>query len=134
MTLKQRRFAREYVTDLNATRAAIRAGYSRKGAAVQGARLLRNAKVKAEVERLGKRKDAELGLSNERIMDKIADIAFSTDEETRDRLRALDLLCKARGMYNQTPDKETETVVFNLDLGLEPRPTTPSRPQLGGRA
>jgi phage terminase small subunit len=45
MTPKQQRFVEEYLIDLNATQAAIRAGYSAKGAAVEGVRLLTNAKV-----------------------------------------------------------------------------------------
>ena len=40
-------FIAEYVKDLNATRAAIRAGYARSGAHTQGNRMLNNAKVKA---------------------------------------------------------------------------------------
>lgn len=50
LTPKQRRFVEEYLIDLNATQAAIRAGYSAKTAEVQGCRLLRNAQVRALVE------------------------------------------------------------------------------------
>ena len=117
MTPKQQRFVREYLNDFNATQAAIRAGYSPKGASVQGARLLANAKVQAEVERLSKDKDDELGLSNERILHKLAQIGFSDDEETRNTLRALDLLCKTRGMYLRKPDVEQESVIINLNMG-----------------
>lgn len=42
---KQRRFAEEYIVDLNATQAAIRAGYSAKTAKQQGQRLLTNVDV-----------------------------------------------------------------------------------------
>lgn len=45
LTAKQQRFVDEYLLDLNATQAAIRAGYSVKTAQVQGARLLSNAMV-----------------------------------------------------------------------------------------
>lgn len=45
LTDKQQRFVDEYLVDLNATQAAIRAGYSPKTAEQQGARLLGNAKV-----------------------------------------------------------------------------------------
>ena len=117
MTSRQQRFVREYLTDFNATQAAIRAGYSPKGASVQGARLLVNAKVQAEVERLAQQKDDELGLSSERILHKIAQIAFSEDEETRDSLRALDILCKTRGMYLRKPEVEQEPVIINLNMG-----------------
>ncbi len=49
MTAKQERFVAEYLIDLNATQAAIRAGYAEKGAAVEGSRLLANPKVAAAV-------------------------------------------------------------------------------------
>ena len=48
MVIKQR-FVDEYLVDLNATQAAIRAGYSEKTANPQGARLLAKASVKAAV-------------------------------------------------------------------------------------
>ena len=46
---KQQRFIEEYLIDLNATQAAIRAGYSEKTARVQGSRLLLNADVKTHI-------------------------------------------------------------------------------------
>ncbi|TPK59048.1 MULTISPECIES: terminase small subunit [unclassified Mesorhizobium] len=45
LTDKQRRFVDEYLLDLNATQAAIRAGYSEKTAYSQGQRLLKNVEV-----------------------------------------------------------------------------------------
>lgn len=45
LTPKQKRFVQEYMIDLNAKQAAIRAGYSKKTAEVQGSRLLSYAKV-----------------------------------------------------------------------------------------
>jgi phage terminase small subunit len=47
---KQRRFVAEYLIDLNATQAAIRAGYSERTAKQQGSRLLTYADIAAEVE------------------------------------------------------------------------------------
>lgn len=49
LTPKQELFAKEYLIDLNATQSAIRAGYSEKTAAEQGARLLINVKVKQAI-------------------------------------------------------------------------------------
>lgn len=48
-TPRQQRFIGEYLIDLNATQAAIRAGYSAKTAEVQGPRLLGNVRVAAAV-------------------------------------------------------------------------------------
>lgn len=49
LTPKQEAFVREYLIDLNGTQAAIRAGYSAKGAKVQAVRLLTNANVSAAI-------------------------------------------------------------------------------------
>ena len=49
ISAKQELFVDEYLIDLNATQAAIRAGYSPKTAEQQGSRLLSNVKVKGRV-------------------------------------------------------------------------------------
>jgi phage terminase small subunit len=49
LTPKQARFVEEYVLDLNASRAAIRAGYSSRTADVQGPRLLGNVRIKRAI-------------------------------------------------------------------------------------
>ena len=50
LTPKQQRFVEEYLIDLNATQAAIRAGYSEKTANEQASRLLANVNVSAAVQ------------------------------------------------------------------------------------
>jgi phage terminase small subunit len=77
LTPRQLRFAQEYVIDLNATQAAIRAGYAKGSAAVQGSRLLINAKIQIEIGRLEKLKADELGISHERVLIELARIAFA---------------------------------------------------------
>ena len=49
---RQAQFAQEYVVDFNGKQAAIRSGYSKKTAESQASRLLRNVKVRSEIERL----------------------------------------------------------------------------------
>lgn len=55
LTEKRKAFVREYVKDFNGTRAAIRAGYAESGASVEGARLLADASVRAELEKMFKK-------------------------------------------------------------------------------
>ena len=50
MNERQRRFVAEFLKSGNGTQAALRAGYSENGAAVQATRLLKNAKVCAAIE------------------------------------------------------------------------------------
>ena len=76
LTPKQHRFVDEYLIDLNATQAAIRAGYSAKTACEQGARLLANAKVsQAVAERQGEISET-LEVSQERVIAEFARMAF----------------------------------------------------------
>jgi phage terminase small subunit len=51
LTPKQAMFVKEYLVDLNATQAAIRAGYKEKTAAVIGAENLIKPKIKTEIDR-----------------------------------------------------------------------------------
>lgn len=52
LTNKQLRFVEELLKDGNATQAAIRAGFSKNGAAQSASRLLRNVHVKLRLEQL----------------------------------------------------------------------------------
>ena len=51
---RQEQFCFEYVKDFNATQAAIRAGYSSKGASVHASKLLGNANIQARIQDLQK--------------------------------------------------------------------------------
>lgn len=79
MTAKQQRFCEEYLTDLNATRAAIRAGYSPKSAKTIGPRLLlENVGVRARVEAMMARLSRRTGVSAERVVRELARVAFAS--------------------------------------------------------
>ena len=73
---RQARFVAEYLIDMNATNAAIRAGYSKKTAGVQGPRLLGNVRVAAQIaEKTGKRL-ARLEITADRVLQELAKLAF----------------------------------------------------------
>ena len=76
MNPKQLRFCQEYVIDLNATQAAIRAGYSEKTANQIGSRLLANVKVQAEIVRLRSQVSEKLEITHEAVIREIARVAF----------------------------------------------------------
>ena len=57
---KQKTFCREYLVDLNATQAYIRAGYSEKGASVSGSQLLANPSVQAFIQKASKKRQERL--------------------------------------------------------------------------
>lgn len=63
ITDKQKRFVREWLVDMNGTRAAIRAGYSEKSAAQTASRLMRDPAVREYRDELMKQKFDELGIT-----------------------------------------------------------------------
>ena len=69
LTPKQRTFVREYQLDLNATQAAIRAGYSAKTARSQGQRLLTNVDIRALVRQGQERLAAKAEVTKEGIVE-----------------------------------------------------------------
>lgn len=73
MTPKQERFAREYLIDLNATQAAIRAGYSEHTAASQGERLLRNVEVRKFVDAAKADRARQAGIDAAWVLKRLAD-------------------------------------------------------------
>lgn len=76
LTPKQEQFVAEYLIDLNATQAAIRAGYSAKTANEQGARLLANASVKEAVAKANQKRAEKTGITAERVLKEIERMAF----------------------------------------------------------
>lgn len=74
---KQRRFAQEYVVDLNATQAAIRAGYAPKSAAAQAHALLRNPKLTGLIGELKAKSAARLEITADRVLAELARVAFA---------------------------------------------------------
>lgn len=88
----QQKFVDEYMKDFNATRAAIRAGYSEKTAHVQGPRLLGNVRVRQEIDRLKAEMRDSIqehfvlhALTAQKVMLKILNNPSSSD---RDRIAA----------------------------------------------
>ena len=68
-------FCREYLIDLNATQAAIRAGYSERTAKSQGSRLLTNANVLARIKELKDKRADELELDAYWVLKRLKDIS-----------------------------------------------------------
>ncbi len=76
MTKKQERFVEEYLIDLNATQAAIRAGYSPDTAQEQGSRMLSNVMVKKEIDKAIAERSKRTGVNQDRVIQELAKIGF----------------------------------------------------------
>lgn len=68
LTAKQQRFCDEYLIDLNATQAAIRAGYSKKTAYSIGQENLKKPEIRAYIEKRMAEKEAELIADQDEVM------------------------------------------------------------------
>jgi len=77
MEAKQKRFVEEYLIDLNATQAAIRAGYSKKTAKEQGCQLLTKLNIQQAIQKAMERRSKRTEITQDRILKELAMIAFS---------------------------------------------------------
>lgn len=162
LTAKQKRFVEEYLIDLNATQAAIRAGYSPNSARDIGSENLTKPHIRARVEEALAERSKRTGINADRVVRELARIAFvnaadvinfdsatlsenASEDDTAaiasvrvktiptdagegvereiricDKLKALELLGKHLGMFNNDPESNVPvTVVINYDYGDE---------------
>ena len=77
LTAKQQRFCDEYLIDLNATQAAIRAGYSEKTAYSAGQRMLKNVEVQAYINVRKMDRIERTEITQDKVLQELALIAFS---------------------------------------------------------
>lgn len=76
MTRKQKRFVEEYLIDLNATQAAIRAGYSPDSAAVIASENLKKPNIRAYIDKAIAERSKRTGINADRVLRELAKIAF----------------------------------------------------------
>lgn len=77
LTEKQKRFVEEYLIDLNATQAAIRAGYSVKRASEIGYQLLQKTTVSEAIAAAMAERSRRTGITQDRVIQELAKIAFA---------------------------------------------------------
>ena len=143
LTNKQQRFVDEYMVDLNARQAAIRAGYSERSAHKIGCELLTKPKVMKEIERRKQDLHKDAIMRREEVLERLTQIATgktvipihyeSTKEvdgkkskrkttgkkapESEEQLRALEMLGKHYGLFTDKKEVSFEgAVVFEDDI------------------
>ena len=131
MTDKQNVFVQEYLKDLNATQAAIRAGYSHKTAYSIGQRLLRNVEISNAINSAMSERSERTALTADYVLQNLHEIAQrcmqkspvmvkgeqAIDDDGRhiwtfdakNALRALELIGKHIGMFNDKNREQEET-------------------------
>jgi phage terminase small subunit len=112
LTDKQLRFIDEYLIDLNATAAYIRAGYSSKLANTNATKLLQNTTIAAEIKKRQKDTSTKLGITKEELIQDLIDIKNKNkDESPTIAIKAVEVLNKMNGF--DAPEKIDHTTNGN---------------------
>ena len=134
MSLKQQRFADEYIISGNATQAAIKAGYSSKYANTNASKLLQNTTIKSYIdERLAQLASDKVATQEEVLTYLTSVMRGETQEQTlcsigelgqevididvgaKDRIKAAELLGKRFRMWTEKVETDTtQTVVIDV--------------------
>ena len=133
LTTKQKRFCQEYLIDLNATQAAIRAGYSEKSAYSVGQRMLKNVEVKKYIAEQMERLKNEKISSAQEVLEYLTSVMRGEQKEQvplmyydkqileeksasiKDRLKAAELLGKRYALFTEKLEVEGATAVQIVD-------------------
>ncbi|WP_310715492.1 terminase small subunit, partial [Burkholderia multivorans] len=76
LSAKHQRFVDEYLIDLNATKAAERAGYSKRTAGQIGFELLKKPEIAEAISEAMKAREQRTGITQDRVLRELARIAF----------------------------------------------------------
>ena len=110
LTEKQKRFCEEYLIDLNATQAAIRAEYSAKTAYSMGQRLLKNVEVQKYISQLQNSQSERTQITADTVLKELKKIALADTEITgKEKIKALELLGKHLGMFSDKIETDIDT-------------------------
>ena len=149
MTAKQMRFCDEYLIDLNATQAAIRAGYSEKTAGAMGAENLKKPYIQDYIKKRMAEKEAALIADQDEVLkyltrvlrgESISSVLARNEEggedviekppDEKERLKAAELLGKRYGLYTDKVEQEVDVELnVTVDYGDQPEeePEPPKR-------
>lgn len=108
LNARQRKFAEYYAQSGNAAESAVKAGYSAKYANTNASKLLQNTTITNYIKELSdKLKDERIMSAKDRQV-ALSDIARSAEQDTSDRIRAIDTLNKMTGEYTVKVDAKVE--------------------------
>ncbi len=100
LTVRQRRFAEEYVLDFNGSAAVIRAGYSPNHSDKQAYVLLQHKGVARYVDNLTRSKEAKImSITPEYLIQRLMEVMNRPGIRTADELRAIEMSMKHLGMF-----------------------------------
>lgn len=107
MTEKQKRFCDEYLVDLNATQAAIRAGYSTKTAAVIATENLRKPNIKEYIDKRMEEKEKSLIADQDEVLRYLTSVLRGESQSEVVVIESTgDFMSQARTMQKAPDEKE----------------------------
>jgi len=121
LTAKQQRFVEEYLVDLNATQAAIRAGYSAKTAGQIGEENLKKPEIGAAVASRQQTIAAKLEITQEKVLERFYRGETSSAAGSGLGLAIARELAERMGGSLELRSRNGETA-FALSLPAEPLP------------
>lgn len=108
LTPRQEAFVNEYLIDLNATQAAIRAGYSKKTADKQATQLLGKTSISQAIQAAMDERKERTEITQDRVIKEIAKYAFKDASDASEsvfkhssKTKYIDMLCKHLGAYER---------------------------------
>lgn len=120
LTPKQLMFCKEYLIDLNATQACIRAGYSEKTANRIGAENLSKPVIKSEIDRLKAIREKKVELTAEKVLKDIERVRGKAEDTNQFNvsLKASELQGKHLAMFTEKHqvDGEIRMPVVQIEL------------------
>ena len=143
LTAKQQRFCDEYLIDLNATQAAIRAGYSKKTANRIGTENLSKLVIREYIEKRMAEKEAALIANQDEVLKYLTSVLRGQSKSTeivieglgggstkarkmekepseKDKLKAAELLGKRYGLYTEKVEEKVDMELnVTIDYGDE---------------
>ncbi len=117
LTDKQARFVEEYLVDLNATQAAVRAGYSEKTAGQVGFENLKKPEIQDAISAAMKTRAEEAQIDAAEVLQFWAEVMRDSKASRKDRLNASEKVAKHLGMYKAPEGAGQPTAHFHVNLG-----------------
>ena len=117
LTAKQERICTEYIIDLNATQAAIRAGYSVKTANRIASENLSKPDIQRKIQELQQERAERTEITQDRVLKELAGIGFAPITKGKikaaDKTKALELLGRHLGMFTDKLQVEGDIKTIN---------------------
>lgn len=115
LTPKQSMFVKEYLIDLNATQAAIRAGYSEKTAGQIGEQNLKKLEIAKAIQDEMDKRGEKIDITSENVLESIVRIRGKAEKAERygDALKANELLGKHLMLWKESGSKENPLNVIH---------------------